>query len=124
MAEPGHDALRPWRRRVQPRQIVRTTDDAIVLEFVEDEVTVHRDAERAEDAARQKAVDADALGGMFARDPVRPVGFVLRRQIAPDREITGSLHVAFPYFGPVRIVAGSAGGSLPAPCSAACMATM
>src|SRR5207244_2466697 len=64
IAEPGHDALRPWRRRVQPRQIVWSTDDAFILEFVEDEVAVHRDTQRAKDTARQEAIDADALGGM------------------------------------------------------------
>ena len=96
IAKPGHDALRPWRRRVQPCQIVRTTDDAFVLELVEDEIAVHRRAQSTEDAARQKSADADALSGMFARNPVRPIGFVLRREIAPDGEIAGSLHVHAP----------------------------
>src|SRR5204862_1097707 len=93
------DALRPRRRCVEPRQIVRAADHAFVLEFVEDEVAVHRRAQRAKDAAGEKAVDADALGGMFARDPVRPVGLDFGRKVAPDREIAGPLHVGLPVLG-------------------------
>src|SRR6185312_14237938 len=96
IAEPGHDALRPRRRRVQPRQIVGPADDAFILEFVQDEIAVHRCAVGAENAAGQESVDADALGGVFARDPVRPVGVILWREIAPDGEIAGSLHATLP----------------------------
>jgi hypothetical protein len=86
--EAWHNALRPRGGSIQSRKILGTGNNIRRFQIINNEVPVGRNADCAKDPARDKSIDANTFGGVFARDPMRPIALIIGRKIAPDRQKT------------------------------------